>query len=69
MKTWFGPQSATGSEKPNIVFVLTDDMRKDDLRFVPETRRLVGNAVRKRIRDVRYVLPVQGVNTDRPLSA
>ena len=41
--TWFGPQSAARSEKPNIVFVLTDDMRKDDLRFVPETRRLVGN--------------------------
>jgi N-acetylglucosamine-6-sulfatase len=46
MGTWFGPQSAQSaarSEKPNIVFVLTDDMRKDDLRFVPETRRLVGN--------------------------
>ena len=41
--TWFGPQSAARSEKPNIVFILTDDMRKDDLRFVPETRRLVGN--------------------------
>ena len=41
--TWFGPLSAARSEKPNIVFVLTDDMRKDDLRFVPETRRLVGN--------------------------
>jgi hypothetical protein len=43
MGTWFGPQSAARSEKPNIMFVLTDDMRKDDLRFVPETRRLVGN--------------------------
>jgi N-acetylglucosamine-6-sulfatase len=46
MGTWFGPQSAQSaarSEKPNIVFVLTDDMRKDDLRFVPETRRLVGS--------------------------
>lgn len=43
MGPWFGPQSAARSEKPNIVFVLTDDMRKDDLRFVPETRRLVGN--------------------------
>ncbi len=41
--TWFGPQGTASSEKPNIVFVLTDDMRKDDLRFVPETRRLVGN--------------------------
>jgi N-acetylglucosamine-6-sulfatase len=54
MGTRFGPhsaqstgpqsaQSAARSEKPNIVFVLTDDMRKDDLRFVPETRSLVGN--------------------------
>ena len=43
MGTWFGSQRAASSERPNIVFVLTDDMRKDDLRFVPETRRLVGN--------------------------
>lgn len=40
---WFGLESAASSENPNIVFVLTDDMRKADLRFVPETRRLVGN--------------------------
>jgi N-acetylglucosamine-6-sulfatase len=38
----FGLESAASAEQPNIVFVLTDDMRKDDLRFVPETRRLVG---------------------------
>jgi arylsulfatase A-like enzyme len=30
---------------PNIVFILTDDMRKDDLkvRYMPETQRLVAN--------------------------
>jgi arylsulfatase A-like enzyme len=39
----FGAQGTASTEKPNIVFVLTDDMRKDDLRFVPETRRFVGN--------------------------
>ena len=28
--------------RPNIVFILTDDMRLDDLRFMPATRQLVG---------------------------
>jgi len=28
--------------KPNIVMVLTDDMRADDVRFTPKVRRLVG---------------------------
>jgi N-acetylglucosamine-6-sulfatase len=27
--------------KPNIVFILTDDMRKDDLRFMPKTRSVL----------------------------
>src|SRR5215213_4137588 len=27
--------------KPNIVFVLTDDMRKDDLRYMPKTRSVL----------------------------
>ena len=27
--------------KPNIVFILTDDMRKDDLRYMPKTRSLL----------------------------
>ena len=29
--------------KPNIVFILTDDMRKDDLKYMPKTRALLGN--------------------------
>jgi N-acetylglucosamine-6-sulfatase len=32
-------QSAT---KPNFVFILADDMRKDDLRYMPKTRSLLG---------------------------
>src|SRR5215210_7828793 len=27
--------------KPNIVFILTDDMRKDDLKYMPQTRSLL----------------------------
>src|SRR5919112_954060 len=27
---------------PNFVFVLTDDMRKDDLKYMPKTRALLG---------------------------
>jgi len=27
--------------KPNIVFILTDDMRKDDLRYMPKTRSVL----------------------------
>jgi len=27
--------------QPNIVFILTDDMRKDDLRYMPKTRTLL----------------------------
>ena len=29
-------------QKPNIVLFLTDDMRADDLRFMPQTRALLG---------------------------
>ena len=32
----------TPSTKPNILFVLTDDMRVSDLPYMPETRRLLG---------------------------
>jgi N-acetylglucosamine-6-sulfatase len=32
---------STGDTRPNIVFLLTDDMRTADLRFMPETRRLL----------------------------
>jgi N-acetylglucosamine-6-sulfatase len=31
----------TLSTKPNILFVLTDDMRVSDLRYMPETRNLL----------------------------
>ena len=29
--------------KPNIVFILTDDMRKDDLKYMPKTKALLKN--------------------------
>jgi N-acetylglucosamine-6-sulfatase len=29
--------------KPNIVFILADDMRKDDLRYMPKTRSALGD--------------------------
>src|SRR5215218_7014527 len=29
------------TSKPNIVFILTDDMRKDDLKYMPKTRSLL----------------------------
>src|SRR5215204_242961 len=28
--------------RPNMVFILTDDMRKDDLRYMPKIRSLLG---------------------------
>src|SRR5215211_7669266 len=36
------PKDAQGATaKPNIVFILTDDMRKDDLKYMPKTRSLL----------------------------
>ena len=32
----------TATARPNIIFILTDDMRKDDLRYMPKTRSLLG---------------------------
>jgi arylsulfatase A-like enzyme len=29
--------------RPNVVLIMVDDMRKDDLRFMPQTRRLIGD--------------------------
>jgi N-acetylglucosamine-6-sulfatase len=29
--------------KPNFVFILTDDMRQDDLKYMPKTRGLLGD--------------------------
>jgi len=31
------------SDKPNIVFILADDMRKDDLKYMPKTRSILGD--------------------------
>lgn len=31
------------ADPPNIVFILTDDMRKDDLRYMPKTKSLIQN--------------------------
>src|SRR5262245_31595164 len=28
--------------RPNVVVIMTDDMRTDDLRWMPQTRRLIG---------------------------
>ena len=36
-------QPARGQAKPNIVFVLVDDMRADEMRFMPATRRWIGD--------------------------
>jgi N-acetylglucosamine-6-sulfatase len=33
--------TTTASAKPNIVFILTDDMRKDDLKYMPKTKALL----------------------------
>jgi len=35
--------SQTTPAKPNFVFILTDDMRKDDLAYLPKTRKLIGS--------------------------
>ncbi|MFT4011256.1 MAG: sulfatase, partial [Nocardioidaceae bacterium] len=35
-------RAATGA-RPNIVFVLADDMRADDLRFMPRVQKLIGS--------------------------
>src|SRR5215212_9891025 len=33
----------TAPARPNIVFILTDDMRKDDLKYMPKTKALLQN--------------------------
>jgi N-acetylglucosamine-6-sulfatase len=37
-------KALTAPAKPNIVFVLTDDMRKDDLKYMPKTKALLQSA-------------------------
>ena len=34
-------QAQTVTAKPNIVFILTDDMRKDDMMYMPKTQSLL----------------------------
>jgi hypothetical protein len=54
-----GAQALTA--KPNIVFILTDDMRKDDLRYMPKTRSVLkAKGKPKRLRLPCGVLPGQG---------
>src|SRR5829696_1897302 len=36
-------EAAGATAKPNIVFILADDMRRDDLRYMPKTRSVLGN--------------------------
>ena len=33
--------ATTSAERPNMVVVMADDMRADDLRFMPRVRRLL----------------------------
>ncbi len=35
-------EQAASRQRSNVVFIMVDDMRQDDLRFMPKTRRLVG---------------------------
>src|SRR5215208_8315825 len=35
---------AATSAQPNIVFIRTDDMRKDDLKYMPKTKALLQDA-------------------------
>jgi arylsulfatase A-like enzyme len=37
------PAAQTTQTKPNFVFVYTDDMRKDDLAYMPNTRNLIAS--------------------------
>lgn len=39
-----GTAHGAAAERPNIVMLMVDDMRTDELRFMPRTRRLVGQA-------------------------
>src|SRR5215211_7667077 len=36
--------ATTSSTQPNIVFILVDDMRKDDLAYMPKTKALLQRA-------------------------
>ena len=36
-------ESSADEARPNILFILTDDMREDDLQYMPKTQELVGS--------------------------
>ena len=36
--------SSSRATKPNVLFVLTDDMRFDDMQYLPQVRQLIGDA-------------------------
>ncbi len=38
-----GTQTTAQTAQPNIVYILTDDMRKDDLKYMPKTRSVLQN--------------------------
>jgi N-acetylglucosamine-6-sulfatase len=38
-----GGPTAEAATRPNFVFILADDMRKDDLKYMPKTRHLLGD--------------------------
>src|SRR5215218_10036963 len=60
-------QALTG--KPNFVFILADDMRKDDLKYMPKTRaiRKQGHELRECLCRQRPVLSQPGHHHERPV--
>jgi hypothetical protein len=40
-KTRTSTRETTPTSKPNILFILTDDMRTSDLRYMPKTKNLL----------------------------
>ena len=56
--------------KPNFVFILADDMRKDDLTYMPKTRSLLeddGMTLLERLRLQPALLPLTGNHNARPI--
>ena len=56
-----GVRDDHGRRRPNILFVLTDDLDRAELRFMPHTRQLIGDErrdLRPLLREQLAVLPV-----------
>ena len=56
--------------KPNIVFIIADDMRKDDLKHMPKTRSVLkdkGMIFHNAFVSHTPVLPLQGHHNARPV--